>query len=203
MKPTPIKIILLAALTLAGGQFAHAQSNGVPGATDYPAFSRFITERNIFDPNRQPHYPSSRTKAVAKPRTHSAAAPMFTLVGTMSYGKGLFAFFNGNNADIKKALPVSEKIADYTVVRIVQSRVTLESADKKERIELKVGDGMRQENGQWEFSGTAELPAGTSSPAATTVPSAGSESPAAAPVSAGAASDILRKLMEKRAQENQ
>ena len=39
----------------AGGRLCSApvaQSNGVPGPTDYATFSRFITDRNIFDPNR-------------------------------------------------------------------------------------------------------------------------------------------------------
>ncbi len=55
MKPTQYKKWLALALALLNGLFAGAQSNGVPGPTAYSSFSRFITERNIFDPNRYAH----------------------------------------------------------------------------------------------------------------------------------------------------
>ncbi len=198
------RIILILALALAGGPGAPAQSsNNIPGATDYAGFSRFVTERNVFDPNRQPHYSSTRIRPRTTTRTHSPSTPAFTLVGTMIYGKGLFAFFNGNNADLKKVLPVSEKIADYTVTQITPGRVTLESADKKQKLDLKVGDVVRQEGGKWELSGSGELPAGTSSPAPETTGSSGSESPAAAPSSALGQNDILKRLMELRKKEEQ
>ena len=198
MKLPRTKIIL--AFVLAGALGAFAQTNNIPSATDYPAFSRFVTERNIFDPNRQPHYTPGRTRT----RTRiSASAPAFTLVGTMSYGKGLFAFFNGNNEDLKKALPVMEKIAGYTVTEIAQGGVTLESADKKEKLELKVGDVMRQENGKWELSGTGEPPAGASAGAPETTGSSGGESSAAAPTSAGEPNEVLKRLMQQREKETQ
>jgi hypothetical protein len=87
---------------LAGATVGLAQSNGVPGPQDYSAFSRFITDRNIFDPSRQPHFTSSGRNTN---RRHRAASPPdLQLVGTMSYAKGLFAFFNSSNPDLKKAL---------------------------------------------------------------------------------------------------
>ena len=198
------RIIII--LALAAGLGALAQSSSkVPGAKDYSAFTRFVTERNIFDPHRQPHYTSSRTRTPQRTtRTHSSSAPAFTLVGTMSYGKGLFAFFNGNNEDLKKALPVAEKIAGYTVAEISQGRVTLESADKKSKLHLQVGDVMRQESGKWELSGSGEQPAGDSSAVTETSSASGSESPAAAaPSPALEQNDVLKKLMEKRAKESQ
>ena len=202
MKQPRTKIIL--ALALAGGFAAFAQTNnGVPRATDYTTFSRFVTERNIFDPNRQPHYTSSRTRVRTTTRTHSSSAPAFTLVGTMSYEKGLFAFFSGNNEDLKKVLPVAEKIADYTVTQIIPGRVTLESADKKTTLHLRVGDVMRQENGKWEWSGSGEVPAGESISAPETSSSASGESSAAAAAPASEPNSILKQLMEKRAKESQ
>ena len=201
MKLPRTKIIL--ALALAGGTLASAQTNGVPRATDYAAFSRFITERNIFDPNRQPHYTSTRPRTRTTARTHSPSAPAFTFVGTMSYEKGLFAFFSGNNADLKKVLPVTEKIAGYTVAEIAPGRVTLESADQKQKLELKVGDVMREENGKWRLSGSGEVPAGDSTSAAETGSSSGGENPAAATSSASEPNDVLKRLMEKREKESQ
>ena len=58
------RIIII--LALAAGLGALAQSSSkVPGAKDYSAFTRFVTERNIFYPNRKPHYTSSRTRTCA------------------------------------------------------------------------------------------------------------------------------------------
>lgn len=194
MKQPRINLIL--ALALAGGLGALAQTNNkIPGPADTAAFSRFVTDRNIFNPNREPHYTSqARPKTV---RTHSPSAPAFTLVGTMSYEKGLFAFFSGNSAELKKVLPVSEKIAGYTVTEVAQGRATLESADKKQKLTLKVGDGMRQENGKWQWFGAGELPAGASD----TGGASASDSPAA-PSSAGEPNDILKRLMQLREKEN-
>ena len=202
MKLNRVKIILLAAL--AGGFVAGAQSNGVPGATDYPAFSGFVTTRNIFDPNRVPHTvytPRARTR-VTRTRTASSA-PAFSLVGTMSYQKGYFAFFSGNDDGLKRVLPVSGKIAGYTVTQIVQGRATLETTNKLEKLELKVGDVLRQENGKWALSDAGELPTGTSTGVTAAAGSAGGETPAAAPSPALGQNDVLKRLMELRAKENQ
>jgi hypothetical protein len=199
---TKIYLVLTAALTVEAGAFA--QSNGVPGPTDYSKFSQFVTDRNIFDPNRQPHY-SSNSRPRAKTRVRNAA-PGIMLVGTMSYEKGMFAFFNGNSADLKKALQVAEKIADYTVTDISPNRVKLESSDKKQQLELKVGDGLRQENGKWVFSGAGELPAETGA-RETTSASGGEDSSDAgattAPSSASQPNEVLKRLMQLREKENQ
>ncbi len=128
------------------------------------------------------------------------------LVGTMSYEKGMFAFFNGNSADLKKALRVAEKIADYTVTAISPNHVTLESTNKTQQFELKVGDGLRQENGKWVFSGAGELPAETGA-AETTSASDGENSSGpgaiAAPSSASQPNEVLKRLMQLREKENQ
>lgn len=210
MKPSRTTLIVALALVSAG---ALAQSsNNVPGATDYAAFSRFVAQRNIFDPNRQPRQSAPRTQRA--PRTHtprvSASAPAFTLVGTMAYEKGWFAFFSGNSDELRQVLSASGAIAGYTVAEIYRGSVVLESGDKAERLELKVGDGMRQENGKWGLSGHGEAAAGSSpaesAPAAPADNSSGGGSGNSAAGPSPAASEpneVLRKLMEKRAKENQ
>lgn len=204
-----IRAAIILALALAGGFGAQAQTNNnVPKDTDYAKFSQFVTERNIFDPTRQPHYTNRpRTTRTTRTTRTSSSAPAFTLVGTMSYGKGLFAFFNGNNAELKQALPVSEKIAGYTVVEISRTVVKLESADKKEKLELKIGDGMRQENGKWQPTAKSESVGGTSTTPETTSASGGDGSTTAGepakPSSAIEGNDVLKRLMEKREKENQ
>jgi hypothetical protein len=197
---TKILLLTCALIFARGNWFALAQSNGVPGSTDYSAFSRFISARNIFDPNRYAKI-GSRPRPRPRPYTYSKSAPTFSLVGTMSYGKGLFAFFDGNDSDLKKILKVNGEIADYTVTKISPTVVTLQSADKKQ-IELRVGDLMRQESGHWELAGQGEVPTGTSSPI-----SGNGETPAAAENNSvpstgnSAADEVLKRLMQQKEQE--
>lgn len=194
MKLSLAKTILALALA-AGGALAQS-SNNVPGAADYAAFSRFVTDRNIFDPNRVPHSTSSKPRNNTRTRTRtSPSAPAFTLVGTMAYDKGLYAFFSGNSDELKQTLKTSGKIAGYTVAEISRDRAVLVSADQKEKLELKVGDVVRQENGKWQQSGPGEVPA-----AAGTAKSAAA--PSDPPPSAAASNDVLKRLMQLREQEN-
>jgi hypothetical protein len=203
------RIHLILALALAGGLGAVAPTRHQgAGPTDYSSFSRFVSDRNIFDPNRVQRYTSSgRPRPVSRPRTpRSSSAPAFALVGTMSYEKGMFAFFSGNNEDLKKVLPAMEKIAGYTVTEIVPGRVTLESTNQPGKLRLKVGDVMRWENKKWELSGVEDVPTGESSSTTEAAsPAAGSSeaSAAAAATPAGEPSDVLKRLMEKRAKESQ
>jgi len=189
-------------LLLGSATFACAQTNGVPGPTDYAKFSSFVTDRNIFDPNRQPHSysPSSRPRVRTHPRT-STETPGAVLVGTMSYEKGWFAFFNGNSDDLKKALRVGEKITDYTVVAVSAAGVRLESEDKKEQLDLKVGDGLRQEGGKWVFAAAGEVTANGATSHA--VGTSESKPDSSTPPSANEGNDILKRLMQLREKENQ
>jgi len=197
MKPTQPKKWLALALTLATGAFAGAQTNGVPGPTAYPAFSRFISERNIFDPGRYSHnYAQPYRPKVLR------SAPTFTLVGTMSYEKGMFAFFDGNNSDLRKVLYPSDtnSIAGYTAAEITLTGVTLQTADKKQTVQMKIGEMMRQEGNEWQPAGRGELPAGTAESAAPAVEGSSPDA-GAAPASASAPNDILKKLMQQREQQ--
>lgn len=206
MRTTLPLLIMLAAVLAGGRAFAQSVTNNVPGPTDYNAFSKFIADRNIFDANRRPHHPGAH-RVVAPPRTYSAAAPAFSLVGTMSYQKGVFAFFNGNSDDLKKALLVSGQIADYTVAKINYGRVMLETTNQKQKVEMKVGDVMREENGVWQMTGPGDLtPDGGSSGTnhdsnGAAADNGGGSHPA--PASTNSASDILKRLMERRKEENQ
>jgi hypothetical protein len=190
------RTLLLLALLLAPG-FARAQSSDVPGDADYSAFSRFITQRNIFDPSRYPH--ETRTSHRVS-RHASSSAPAFTLVGTMSYGKGAFAFFSGNSDDLKKILPVSGSIASYEVTAISLTGATLQGADKK-TIQLNIGDQVRQENNGWQVVGPAD-PNASSNEGASSSNGATPDSGSTAPSANLGNNDILKRLMQLREQEN-
>lgn len=193
-----LKYPAMAALALALASHAQAQSNNVPGLTDYSAFSHFITERNIFDPNRYPR--SSNHPAYHLPVSRST--PAFTLVGAMNYGKGMFAFFDGNNPDLRKVLFVSDtnSIAGYRATEITLAGVTLESADKTQTVRMKIGQMMRQEGDEWQLAGYGGLPASASASALPAEDNLRSNA-AAPPASSAPANDILKRLMEQREKE--
>jgi len=202
MTPLNLKSCLMLAAGLAGTAVAFAQSNGIPGPQDYAAFSTFIADRNIFDPNRQPHYYSTNRTRIQRSRPNWT--PGIQFVGTMSYDKGWFAFFSGNSTDLSKVAQVGSQIAGYTITEITTNSVVLESADKKEQSELKIGDGLREENSKWIFSKAGDLAVADSAPATAEASASGAESSSPTPPpSASEPNDVLKRLMQLREKENQ
>ena len=208
---------LALALLLAGGFSAAAQSNSnrVPGPTDYGRFSSFITERNIFNPNRYAIYSPTSRPVVRRPPPN---APTFTLVGTMSYEKGMFAFFDGNQSNLRKVLYQSDSnsIAGFTLAEITLAGVKLQAADKKQIVEMKIGQAMHQEGSSWQLASQGGSFGGgnggfggrnrgfdSGSSRESAAPAADSSSPdtSAAPSPALEGNDILKKLMQQRQQE--
>ena len=204
MKPTRYIKWTVLALALANGWFAAAQSNNnVPGPNDYDRFSQFITQRNIFDPNRYAVTPGRPRFTQRRP----SYAPTFTLRGIMSYDKGMFAFFDGNQPELRKVLyqSNSNSIAGYLVADITPNSVRLETADKKETVIMKIGEGMRQEGNRWLPAGQGAMITSTGSAEGTAPVADGSSSPdagsAAAPSPALQGNDVLKKLMQQREKE--
>ncbi len=204
-----IQKILLLSFALANGFAAVAQTNSVSldADPDYSKFSQFISDRNIFDPSRYPH--EVRIHRPRPRQSRSNSAPTFTLVGTMSYEKGMFAFFSGNSDDVKKILTLNGEIAGYAVTEIAPAGAKLLGADKKE-IVLRIGDQMRRENNGWQLVEQGDSPAGSGlpeAPAATTGDGSGSATSDAAgdspaPSASLDSNDVLKRLKEKREQEN-
>jgi hypothetical protein len=201
MKLKPILGGAALALLLASGGAMQAQSS-VPGPTDYDQFSRFIADRNIFDPNRYKrdgriyHRPPSNT-------SHRRHLPAFAFVGAMSYQKGIFAFFDGNSPEYRKALASSGTIAGFTVRQITLGGVELVSGDTTNF--LPVGIQMHQANdGTWAQDDHAESFSENNASSAPGGASDSSSSPAApaSPSPSGPASDVLKRLMQLRQQES-
>jgi hypothetical protein len=177
-----------ACLVLAAGFFAHAQSTDDSSATDFSSF-QVIVQRNIFDPNR---YPRENRQV----RHHESGTPTFSLVGTMSYRKGMFAFFNGSSSDYQKAAQVGDTIAGYAVAKIDFDGVQLQLNGKE--TDMQVGSAMRQEGDGWELSqpGNWSMAGDTGSVNQDT-----NAAPALSLPTSGAVSDVLKRLMEQRAQQ--
>jgi hypothetical protein len=155
-------------------------TNGGPASLDYSAF-KVVADRNIFNPNRY---------ARSGPGPRVAPREYLTLVGTMSYEKGSFAFFSGTDS---KALKLADSIAGFKVTNITPSTVKLASGTNE--LELRVGMQLtRDEDGPWVAS---------SAPVTSSATQAASSSSTSAtePIASGPESDIIKKLMERRAKE--
>lgn len=174
-------------LTTANSDQPSVPANGF----DLRSF-RIIYERNIFNPNRAPRSsgapPVTRRETERRPTVRSES---FALVGTMSYEKGSYAFFDGSSSQYRKVIQSDETIAGFKITSVTPKCVTLEHEGKT--IELCVGMQMSKSDDEkdWRMQERPEAPATSgSSSSSTTVSSDGA-----------GAEEVLRRLMEKRAQE--
>jgi hypothetical protein len=182
--------VLVAGMTLSAS-FAAPETNSYPTLDSF----QIIGTKNIFDPNR---YRLRETTSQA-PRTRLNA---FALVGTMSYSKGQFAFFDGTSSDYKKVIEPGGNVAGYTVKEITQDAVTL-AANGKE-FQMKVGTQMRnQGNNKWLLAGHIIDDTPDESTNGSTGENAAAAAESATPPAAGSPemSDVLKRLMQQRQQE--
>lgn len=189
MKRTFIHIVTLAGLLAVGGIALAQETNSINAAPalDYKSF-QIISQRNIFNPGRSGR--KAQTSKTAKP----PRVDYFTLVGTMSYEKGRFAFFDGSGSEYRKTLKPADTIAGYKIAEIAADYVKL-GAVSNQTIRLTVGTQMkREEGGLWVLAGRAEPSAASSSAAAASENATG-----AAP--GGGESDAMKRLMLKRLSE--
>jgi hypothetical protein len=186
------KLSVLVFSSLLCGAQATDMTNA-PALTNPPAASgtnfesfRLVAERNIFNQSRSPRSARrSNTPARVAPKVQA-----LSLVGTMSFAKGNFAFFDGTSPDYKKPVKAGDKIAEYEVKEVTASSVKV--ANEKQEFELKVGQQLRREDeGEWQIASGAQK---------VTASEAGAES---AKSSGGDISEeeAVRRLMEKRAKE--
>jgi hypothetical protein len=195
------------ALLLSAAAFCPGQTSNQPPRVEYSAF-KLITERNIFNPRR---YARSARRAEPASRVDS-----FTLVGTMSYEKGPFAFFEGTRADYRKVGKVSDAIAGYKITNIAYNSVKL--ANGTNELQLAVGMQMRREdNGPWHVGSggragnmVASTTETNSAPSTASLPDSETNSDQAqnattsdaAGSSATTDDPVLKRLMQRREQEN-
>src|SRR5437588_6858973 len=134
----------------AGIWTARAASTNTPASLDYSSF-KIITDRNIFNAKRSSIY---------KPPTPGATIPAariesFALLGTMSYEKGPFAFFDGTSSDYRKVIKADDTIAGFKVVDVQPAYVKLTSGTNQ--MLLLVGKQLQRENGgPWQIADRAE-----------------------------------------------
>lgn len=159
---------------------------------------KIIAERNIFNSNRSGRT-NSRREAAPRPATRVES---ISLVGTMSYEKGRFAFFDGSSSQYRKTVKSQEAIGGCKVVAIGPRSVTVETGGKP--IEIPVGMHLRREDdGGWELSTRGESSGGVG-PGRGSVDSNGPPSggaPSGSGSGGGEMSEVLKRLLEQREKE--
>jgi hypothetical protein len=189
-----------------GSGLIRATETNQPAVLDAKALARRISERNIFDPDRQPRT-RGESRPIPKPVVAVAAdAPEMGLVGVMTFQKGTFAFFDGNAAEYRKTLQLQALIAGHTVTAITPQSVTL-SESNGPPVLLKVGQRLRKDaEGVWKLAA-----GGSGEPFTRSSGSVGAGSGAASSSSSSSATsttedppgsdEILKRLLKKREQE--
>ncbi|MBL9136280.1 MAG: hypothetical protein JNK85_10445 [Verrucomicrobiales bacterium] len=201
---------------------ASAQPTNSPAAapttpasrSDFATY-RVIAERNIFNAGRSGRTgPAASRETRRPPRVDTVA-----LVGTMSYEKGTFAFFEGSSSEFRKVLKTGGTIAGYTLREITPAGVQLQSGEKT--LQLKVNSQLRREDdGEWEITARTESSASPTSSSSGSRrdrdasadngrdrrESRSSEGGGTAAATSGSApasdpSEVLKRLMQQREQE--
>ena len=149
-----------------------------------PAYTDFdlITARNIFNANR------SRRGATGESEAKEVRVESITLVGTLSYEKGPYAFFDGSTSEYRQVLEPGKTIAGYTVASVAGDTVQLRAGERQ--IELHVGMQLQRENdSDWKVRAGSFVPGGGSNAAASAASSESDDS------------DTIKRLMQQREQE--
>lgn len=172
--------------TVAPAAKSVATTPAAPTAPTFDSF-RLIAERNIFDPNRVGRS-AQNNRREAQP-----TGDTITLVGTMQYEKGYFAFFDSPNAKFRAALTATGTVADFTVKQVTANSVEL--TRNGQSIHLAISQQLyRPVGGDWTLSAAparmdiaANSDASASTGASTAIPAD--------------ASETLKRLMEQRKKE--
>lgn len=166
-------------------------------SVDFAGF-RIISQRNIFNLNRVP----PRTGNV--PAVQAVVADAFSLVGTMTYEKGAFAFFDGTRPEYQKVIQPTNTIAGYKLVAVLPSSVRLET--RGAQFEMKLGMQLRRDETTARlyadgFGATSYDSASNTATNPVPTPSTSSSAGASSSTATPEASEILKRLMQKREQE--
>jgi hypothetical protein len=186
-------LIAISILALGVISLNAQEANTNAAAIDPLSFEAFkvITQRNIFDPNRSAPGVRREERREERPKRTET----FTLLGSISYEKGDFAFFDGSRSEYRKSVKAGESIAGYKIAEVSGNRVTLEADGKK--VELPVGSQMKRVEGEeWQVNAHVETTSAPTSESSSTESGNSGESKSAS--GSGEVSEALKRLMERR-----
>lgn len=183
-RPPRIFIIGLSALMIAIGAFAptNAVSQEESPVLTGKSLSdfRLIIERNIFNPNRQ-------IKEPERPVVVTPKQDEISLVGTLVSETQRYAFFDGSSPEYSRVLAIGAEIGDGVIQTIDVSNIQLRLGE--EVITVPVGKRLVREEGQpWRMQDAPRRVQSQSK----------NDGPREQPTPAN---DLLRRLMERRNQE--
>jgi hypothetical protein len=141
-----LSLWLLALLLSWLGANPLAAADKAPAAAPAVKFEDFkiVYERNMFSPSRR----SQRPGAVQFVRPKKVEG--CSLVGTMIYEKGSYAFFNGSEAKYRTAVTVSNTLAGLKLIDITPNSVKFSSASNI--LELTMDKQLKREDeGEWQL----------------------------------------------------
>lgn len=154
----------------------------------YDAF-RIIAQRNIFDPNRRARTTSSEAPSERPKRTEA-----FTLLGSIAYEKGDFAFFEGSSSEYRKSVKAGDSIGGLKVAEVAPNHVKFEAGEGK-TLQLPIGSQMKRVEGEeWKVNSQVESFSSSSGSGSS---SSAESTNSAAPSGSGEVSEVLKRLMEK------
>ena len=154
---------------------------------DYSSF-KVVADRSIFDPNRSRRSVRGGS-GDGGPERKSVKVESFTLVGTMNYGKGDRAFFDGTEAKYRQAFKTQDTIAGYKLTTIAANSVTLEKDGKS--VEMFLGAQFKKRDDEpWELVASSLGLVSTYKP----------KSGASADTSASD-DEVMKRLLERRKKE--
>ncbi len=176
------------------GSERRSQSTATQTATaqGYDTF-RTLQTRNIFDPDRRPMVPPATPQATQP----ASSADYVALTGVMVTSEKSLAFFSGSRSEYSKVVAVNADIAGAKLMKITPANIEVERDGK--RISVNVGQTVplnaSAQPGAAPIAATtaATLPESSPSSAATNAPSS-----TAPPANA---SEVLRRMMERRQQQ--
>ncbi len=193
------KQLLIIILLGIAGLMRPAGSRAEEAVKSYDTY-KTVRTRNIFDPNRRAVRESTPTQRTSSytPRTRSST---FTLTGTMVREGRSLAFFSGSRSEFSKVIAVGDAVANYKVTAIEPAQVELERDGKK--MTLAIGKPFQIEGVPGDPEPAEEPAAAAGEPGAaapgSTPPATTSTNPA--PGGSDAKSEVLRRMMERRAKE--
>lgn len=159
--PRRLSLWLLALLLAWLGANPLAAADKAPAAAPALKFEDFkiVYERNIFSPSRRAQQPGAGERVTPK------KVEGFSLVGTMIYEQGSYAFFNGSEAKYRTAVTVSNTLAGLKLIEITPNSVKFNSASNI--FELTMDKQLKREDeGEWQLvtgAGSWDAPAASSS----------------------------------------
>jgi len=200
----PNCLLVFLSSVIAFGAVARCES--VPSMDDYA----IVLKRNVFDPSRRPVPPPPPVKHVEHvappPPPPSPPAPVEVprfadLHGLLLDGNQIIAFVSGSNSEWcgTRQVAVGKEIGPGIVTVADSCALTLQIGELSVR--WPVGKRLRGVDGTWSVEGQAGAPATPTSATDVSATSTSTETPDSVAPDEGGASDILRKLMERRRKE--